>query len=385
MPWFLNDEAFDALSNPTIPISAEQEIVYEARLHDDNEGGSRLLTVAGDTARIEIAGILTPRPSFFARFFGGGNTTYPEIISAIAQAEADPAVARIEYLISSPGGNVDGLFEAIEASQAATKPTLAIASGLMASAAYMFGATADRIVAANKATQIGSIGIMATLQTREGEVVVTSTNAPDKAPDPETPKGVAVIRKQLDGLADIFVDVIAQGRKTTIEKVNADFGRGATLLAEEALSKGMIDGISGVKAENPKKTKSASSGVKPMDIEKLKAEHPGLYAQILGLGVTQGVNQERERVSAHLTLGDASGDMQTALKAVEEGTELTVAVSAKYTAASMKKAALAGKVVDSDKLNADGTTKTSDAPEGDDGDKLAAMCDSSIGSMEGVV
>lgn len=371
MPWLLNDEALAALNNPMgVEISAQQEVEYEARMRSENEGGSRLLTIAGDTARIEITGVLTNRPSFFARFFGGGNTTYPEIISAIAESEADPAVARREYFISSPGGSVAGLFEAIEASRNATKPSRTVASGVMASAAYMFGSTGDEIVATNKAVQLGSIGVMATLRKRGDEVIVTSTNAPNKAPDPETEKGKAVIERQLDGLADIFVDVIAQGRSTTVQKVNADFGRGATLLAEEAQSKGMIDAISGESAVNPKNVKSAQSAVKPMDIDKLKAEHPALYAQIFGLGSTDGAAKERERVSAHLTLGAASGDMKTALKAVEEGQELTALFQAKYQAASMKTQAIEGRVEDDDEIDADANADGDDKDKTDAGDQL---------------
>jgi ClpP class serine protease len=380
MPWLLDNATFEALSNANPASVSAQEADYEARLDSENEGGSRILAVAGSTARIEISGVLTPRPSWFARYFGNGNTTYPEIVSAIAQAEADPGVSKIEYAVNSPGGSIDGLFEAIEAAKAAAKPSRTVVHGLMASAAYMFGSQADSIVAINKASRIGSIGVMATLRKRGEEIIVTSSNAPKKAPDPDTVEGQAVIRQELDGLERIFVDAIAEGRNTTVQKVNADFGQGATLLAGEALTSGMIDSIDGspVKTKT-KQVKSASSAAKPvMDIETLKAENPGLYAQIVGLGVTQGVTQERERVSAHLTLGDASGDMQTALKAVEEGNECTALFQAKYQAAGMKRTALAARVTDADNIDADADGGDKQ-PAKDAGDALFEAFDAHAG------
>ena len=51
----------------------------------------------------------------------------------------------------------------------------------------------------------------------------------------------------------------------------------------------------------------------------------------------QGETNERDRVSAHLTLGEASGDMKTALAAVADGSFMTAALSAKYMAAGMNR------------------------------------------------
>jgi hypothetical protein len=70
-----------------------------------------------------------------------------------------------------------------------------------------------------------------------------------------------------------------------------------------------------------------------MDLIELKAKHPTLCAQL----VAEGETAERDRVSAHLTMGSASGDMKTAMTAIEDGSAMTALISAKYMAAGMKR------------------------------------------------
>jgi hypothetical protein len=73
-----------------------------------------------------------------------------------------------------------------------------------------------------------------------------------------------------------------------------------------------------------------------MDLNQLKAEHPAVYAA----AVEAGVNQERERAEAHITLGEASGDINFAVACIKDGSGLTPSVNAKYMAAGMNKNAV---------------------------------------------
>ena len=70
-----------------------------------------------------------------------------------------------------------------------------------------------------------------------------------------------------------------------------------------------------------------------MDLNQLKADHPSVYAQAVQIGTTE----ERDRVSAHMTMGTASGDMAIATKAIEDGTGMTAGLQAKYMAAGMNR------------------------------------------------
>lgn len=329
-----------AHQNGVVP-TAEQQIQYEARYGDYETDASRVLTVAGDVAEIKVAGVITKAPSLMAMLFGGGNVTYPEIIKALAEADADPAVARAELKIDSPGGSIDGLFDAIAALQSFSKPLKAVVHNQAASAAYSLAAQADEIVAANRATRFGSIGVVGSFQVRDGMVDIASTQAPKKRPNVSTEEGQAVVREELDALHEIFVDSIATGRNTTADKINAEYGQGATLLAGDALKRGMIDSI----AEAPLRVVSSSTSTTtarsgggnpetgPMNLNELKAQHPDVYAA----AVQEGVASERDRVGAHLTMGNASGDMETALAAVNSGDAMTASLQAKYLAAGMNR------------------------------------------------
>jgi len=72
---------------------------------------------------------------------------------------------------------------------------------------------------------------------------------------------------------------------------------------------------------------------KRMDLNELKAKHPDLFEKVYNMGVTA----ERDRVSAHLIMGSASGEMETAKKAIEDGLGMTETIKAKYAVAALNK------------------------------------------------
>jgi ClpP class serine protease len=101
---------------------------------------------------------------------------------------------------------------------------------------------------------------------------------------------------------------------------------------------------------------------KHMDLKTLQTEHPELYSAVFDKGKAEGITQgateataaERKRVADHLKLGKASGDIDTAHKAIESGASMAD-MQADYLAASMKRNAVevrqgetdaAGKVLD---------------------------------------
>ena len=86
-----------------------------------------------------------------------------------------------------------------------------------------------------------------------------------------------------------------------------------------------------------------------MDINKLKAEHPEIAAALIAEGVAIGAAKEKDRINAHLTMGEASGDMKTALAAVEDGSEMTATLTAKYMAAGMNKNAVNAHLSDTER------------------------------------
>jgi ClpP class serine protease len=309
-------------------------------------------SITEGVARIPIVGVLTPTPDKWAAYFYGSNTAYSDLIPAIDAAQGDPRVTDVEYFIDSPGGTVAGLFETVDAMARVTKPSRAIVGGQAASAAYSLAAQADSIVATGRGSAFGSIGVVQRMAVNGDVVSITSRAAPNKAPDPATEEGRAVIQDQLDQYHALYAQSIADGRGVSVDKVNTEYGQGSVFLADSALKRGMIDAI----ATPQPAASGAKKGKKAMTLAELMAAYPDAYAA----AVQVGVSQERDRTSAHLTMGEAAGAMETAVAAILAGDQLTPARVAEYHAAGMKRALLAARATESAAVPS--TTTTPAAP-----------------------
>ena len=348
-------------------------------------------------AAITITGIMSPSgPSPIARFFGFSGTGYNDIVAAAKALEDDTTIDIVRLKMDTPGGTVAGMDQARQAleSLASKKTLIAENHGRISSAGYYLATAAGKIQAMSPLAITGSIGVItAGIDTSEAmarngikRIRIVSSNAPDKQPDPTTSHGRGVIQDGIDAMERIFIRAVADGRGTTDQNVIDNFGKGAEFVAidpdpekPDALKAGMIDSVmtqSGpvvisdadeidddITAGNSDtdtvtslkdtadpgaigggdnikpETQTAASGVQQegtiMDLNKLKAEHPDLYAQAVSVGVTQ----ERERASAHINMGKAAGDIDLAIACIEDGSELTASVNSKYLASQMNKAA----------------------------------------------
>lgn len=328
----------------------------------------RAATVASNgVAVIEVEGILTKMPDPFVRFFYGANTAYDDIIAQIAAAESDNKVQSIRFEVDSPGGNVDGLFDTLAAIEGASKPMSVVARNAQ-SAAYGIAAAAGNITATGPGAMFGSVGTAISVHVDEHVVTLTSSNAPEKRPDPRTEEGRTAIVRHLDAIDDLFVGAIAQGRGTSADSVRQNYGRGASILAGEAKKRGMIDSIAGAGlrvVEQPKATADGGSEA-CMDLEQLKAEHPAVYKA----AVEVGVRQERERAEAHLKLAE-TGDLATALEAIKSGDDLTQKIYAAHMAAALNRRDRKSREED-DAAVADATENTAEPKKEDSFEKQVA-------------
>lgn len=345
--WFLAKDIYDKMDAAVKEgFQLTADTISEIKAASRSNGK---MSVEGRTAVIPIDGVLTEKPDFFAAFFGGGNTTYPRIRSAIAEANSNDKIKDIVLKFgSSPGGNITGMFQTIDAIADSTKPIRATVENQATSAAYGLASRADSIVAANKATTFGSVGVALDTYVDKDEVSITSTNAPEKRPDLSTDEGKASVRKHLDEIHDLFATAIAIGRNTTVEAVNKNYGRGAVVLADTALKAGMIDSIGAVGQNETKTANGGTNGGKSMDLKTLMTDHPDLYAA----AKKAGADEERDRVFAHLKLGEASGAIETAIKAIRDGSGLTLSLQAEYQSASMTKNAMDARTDDNPDIGA---------------------------------
>lgn len=341
----------------------------------------RIAVTAGSSMQINIEGILTKKRDFWAWLFYGANTAYRDVQAALAAAEQDASIKTVVLNIDSPGGHVDGLFDLLAALQVFSKK-VEVRASLAASAAYAIAAVAPgKITATNIAAEFGSVGVAASYLVDDSIVDIASTEAPKKRPDLRTEEGKAAVREELDAIHALFVDAIATGRETTVADVNANFGRGGVLLAEEAKRRRMIDAIAKPPSAAPRKASAGSEARrKHMDKQELKEQHPDLYAAVLeegrGAGLKEGheagVAAERKRVLAHLKLADTTGADKVARDAIESGAStLDEAVFAEYQAASFKRNAIRDRQQETDS-SARAVEGASSTDEGKDlGDQVA--------------
>ncbi|MCX7429017.1 MAG: S49 family peptidase [Planctomycetia bacterium] len=202
-------------------------------------------------AVVDVAGLLTKRPSSFSLLFDGTSTE--QVTEAVTKAAADDRVKSILLRIDSPGGSCAGLAEAADAILAAraVKPVVASVCGLCCSAAYLLASQAGQIFA-HRMDLIGCIGSKMMLYdfskmfTEAGIRAVPIDTGPYKSagePGTEiTPAHEAYFQGIVDQFFGDFIQSIVRGRRmpeAAVRKV-AD---GRVFVAGEALKLRLIDGI----------------------------------------------------------------------------------------------------------------------------------------------
>lgn len=314
---------FLAISEKYLDEYAELKATYDGKdpqafvfLLDAKEKKSDLVVENG-VAKIDITGTL-------GNSWWSG-TEYSEIIRKTLEAEKREDVIEIEYNVDSPGGQVSGLEEAARAIKNVTKKTTAVVKNVAASAAYWLASQTDKIISKNNSAVFGSIGVMAVfydlkeMMKKDGvkEVKIISSYAPDKNPDPATEEGKKKYQLHVDKLHALFVEAVAEGRKTTPENVNKNYGKGGVLFSDEALEAGMINEIDlNMKAApiNNNEKENEMAGEKTYSETEFNAAVKAAKDE----GVKAGIETERERVNKHLSyLGEAKNE--TLLANIEAG------------------------------------------------------------------
>jgi ClpP class serine protease len=301
----------------------------------------RNLDIENGTAKISVKGVLGDSWWY--------DTEYSTIIELTKEAESNPEVQDIEYIIDSPGGLIDGLEETARTISKVTKPTTAIVKNMACSAGYWIASQCDKIEATNESAIIGSIGVMSVhydyskMMENDGveKIKIVSSKAPEKNIDPATEKGYKRILAQLNKLHDIFVKHVAKGRKTTEDNVNENYGKGDVLISAEALAAGMIDKID----LNIKNLGNNYDGEEAMT-GKEKTYTVAEFETAVKEAKEAGIKAERERVTKHLAyLGAAKNE--TLKEAIEGGAKFSECVE-KYAEQKFAKAAIEEKIEEND-------------------------------------
>lgn len=202
---------------------------------------------------IDISGPIVPHAGVI-------DQTSSELVSAegiqaeLRDAMASEDVKAILLNIDSPGGSAFGIPElAAEIRDARkSKPIVALANMIAGSAAYFIASAASEIVV-SPSGEVGSIGVYAAHQDiseleaqagRKTTLVSAGEYKVEGNPfEPLTEEARAEIQRMVDAHYQMFVKAVAQGRGTTTKTVEADFGQGRMVMAEDAVDRGMADRV----------------------------------------------------------------------------------------------------------------------------------------------
>lgn len=154
-PWLITLEAYRELCS----------VNFQSAVTTGNDEDTPPYEKTQGLATINIQGTIlrqvSPRQKAVAAICGVNLCSSEEVMSALKQAVADPAVHTILLNIDSPGGTVNGTPELAQAVRAAAreKHVYTFTAGQCCSAAYWIASQTDVIYAAPSAV-VGSIGVI---------------------------------------------------------------------------------------------------------------------------------------------------------------------------------------------------------------------------------
>jgi len=256
-PWAMLPAAFDLMLEIvgrrfTAEILSPEE--KEARI----EAARRTpgpATAPGSIAVLNLYGVMAQRVGAFADVSQEG-TACEAFAATFRAAMSDPNVTAIVLNVDSPGGSVFGVEELGDViwSAKGTKPVIAVANSMAASAAYWVATQADELVV-TPGGEVGSVGVLArhedvSAAAEAQGVRVTFVTAPEgghKAEgnpfEPLSDDARSHLQTRVNDYYGKFVSAVARGRKVSMKRVREDFGQGRMYGAAQAVAAGMADRV----------------------------------------------------------------------------------------------------------------------------------------------
>lgn len=300
--WAIVPERFDELVRQVheatitddLILKAEKEGALVLGFSQDQDAEKYEITEDG-AAIIKIAGPLMKDAGFFGRLFGFSD--YNGIQAAVKAAVDDQRVNGIILDVDSPGGTVNGADETAEMifNARGQKPIVAFSSGMMASAAYLIGSAADKIVVGKNA-EVGSIGVLMIhrdFSKAEERFGVKTTylkagkfKAIGNPSEPLSDDARAVFQEELNHIYGNFIETVSLHRDTEAEKVRSDMADGRIFLGVQAVGAGLADEVGNLQtalvyASSDETSTRRIDSMKPeiKSIEDLRALAPALLQE----------------------------------------------------------------------------------------------------------
>lgn len=208
--------------------------------------------VVNGVAVLPVHGVMAPRMNLMMDVSGGTSTQ--DLAKWFQQAVNDPKVSAIVLDIDSPGGTATGNEELAQMIRDARgkKPIKAVATSMMASAAYYVGSAADQVIVSPSA-EVGSIGTYmihgesSRADQNAGQTYTVIKAGENKAigndVEPLGSHGRAVLQERVNAVNEQFVNAVAANRGVSAQMVNEQFGQGKLFLGEKAVKAGLADRV----------------------------------------------------------------------------------------------------------------------------------------------
>ena len=206
--------------------------------------------VVGGVAIIEVCGTLVQKLGTLRPY--SGMSGYDGIRQNFMMALTDPEVKAIMLDVDSPGGEVSGCFDLVDAIYQARgkKPIWSILNESAYSAAYAIASAADRVIVP-RTGGVGSIGVIwmhmdwSKALTSAGFKVTFVTYGDTKAdghPEiPLSPEAMARFQGEINTMGELFVSTAARNRNISVKSVRDT--QAATYLGADGVSQGLADAV----------------------------------------------------------------------------------------------------------------------------------------------
>lgn len=215
---------------------------------DDARAEEKSYDVYQGVAIIPVQGMLLQKSDWMSAY--SGLTGFNDIRSSFAEAFNDDAVKAILLDIDSPGGEVAGCFDLVDAIYGARgkKPIWASLSENAFSAAYALASACDKICVP-RTGGTGSIGVIAMVAditkalSKEGiavNIIQFGARKADGYPEaPFTPQARARFQAQIDMVGNLFVNTVARNRNMKASAVIAQ--QAMTYMGGDGVQAGLAD------------------------------------------------------------------------------------------------------------------------------------------------
>lgn len=230
------------------PKAFDESSPSSARRSRDETG----YDLIGGVAVIPVQGILVAKLGSMSWWFDGYLAGYDRIRFATLMALGDPDVQAIAYDIDSPGGEVAGCFDLVDAmfNVRGNKPMWAILSENAYSAGYAIASACD-FITVPRTGGVGSVGCIM-LHTdisrwlEEYGVNVTLIQYGARKSDgtdvkPLSKPALAKFQADIDAMGELFVKTVARNRGIDAGKIRATEAN--TFLGAQGVSIGLADAV----------------------------------------------------------------------------------------------------------------------------------------------